>query len=130
VAVAVLAVLGVLMLLYVVLVVAGRDGVVQSLVAEGRTRPEAERYVTINTASPLVLGLLFLVSAGALSAGRAWARWTGLLAAAVLAGLVLYSILTAGSFGVVALLLFVLPVSAAASLLARTTGEWLEPGGG
>jgi Na+-driven multidrug efflux pump len=125
VAIALLAVLGVLMLVYVVLIVPGREGAIDSLVAQGQTRAEAEQYLTINTASPLVLGVLFLVSAVALSLGRGWARWTGVVTAAALAGLVLYSILTAGLFGAVPMLLFVLPVAAAASLLARATAEWL-----
>ncbi|TFV51979.1 hypothetical protein [Blastococcus sp. TF02A-35] len=129
-AVALLATLGVLLLLYVVITVLGRDGLIQSLMTAGLTRPEAEQFLLINTTAPLVLGLVYAVSAGAVESRRGWGRWLGLVGAVVLALLVLTTTLTAGGVTVISLLLLVLSVSAAASLLARTTREWLAPAGG
>ncbi|WP_147251748.1 hypothetical protein [Blastococcus sp. TF02-8] len=130
VAIGLVAVLAVLLLLYVALTVLGRDGLLRALQDAGLSRAEARQFLVVNTTAPLVLGLLYGASAVGLSRGRAWGRWAGLVAALVLAVLVLSTMLTAGGLTVVSLLLLVLSVAAAASLLARTTREWLSPTGG
>ncbi|RBY92041.1 hypothetical protein DQ244_06915 [Blastococcus sp. TBT05-19] len=130
VAIGLLGALAALLLLYAALTFFGRDGVIQALATAGLTRAEAEQFVTVNVASSLVLGVTFAVSAIAVERRRAWGRWTGLLAATVLALLMLSSMLAAGGVSAVSLLQLVLSVSAVASLLARTTREWLVPGRG
>ena len=125
VAVALLATLAVLLLLYVTIAWLGRDGLLEALTESGLTRAEAERFLLVNSTAPLVLGLLYGLSAWALSAHRPWSRWTGLTGSVVLALLVTSTMLTAGGVTVVSLLLLVLSVAAAASLLARTTRDWL-----
>ncbi|MCA0145827.1 hypothetical protein [Blastococcus sp. LR1] len=125
VAIGLLAALAALLLLYAAITFVGRDGVIQALETAGLTRAESEQFVTINLASSLALGVTCAVSAIAVERRRAWGRWTGLLAATVLALLMLSSMVAAGGVTVVSLLQLVLSVSAAASLLARTTREWL-----
>ena len=125
VALALLATLAVLLLLYVAVTWLGRDGLIQALTDAGLTRGQAEQFLLVNTTAPLAMGLAFAVSAGALGSRRPWARWTGLAAAVVLAVLVLAAMVSAGGITVVSLLLLVLSVAAATSLMARTTREWL-----
>ncbi|NEK86087.1 hypothetical protein GCU60_09995 [Blastococcus saxobsidens] len=125
VAIALLSTLAVLLLLYVTVTWLGRDGLVQALTDSGLTPAEAEQFLVINTAAPLVMGLVYGIAAFGVSRRRSWGRWTGLVAAVVLAGLVATTMLTAGGVTVVSLLLFVLAVATATSLLARTTREWL-----
>jgi hypothetical protein len=130
VAIGLLAALAALLLLYAALTFFGRDGVRQALTTAGLTRAEAEQFLLVNVTSSLVLGVTYAVSAVAVERGRAWGRWTGLLAATVLVLLMLTTMLSAGGVSVVSLLQLVLSASAAASLLARTTREWLAPTGG
>ena len=122
---ALLTTLTLLLLLYVAITWLGRDGLVQALTASGLSRAEAERYLLINSTAPLVLGVVCGVSTWGLTAHRSWSRWTGLAGSVVLALLVLSTMLTAGGVTVVSLLLLVLSVSAAASLMAGTTRDWL-----
>ncbi|RZU33480.1 hypothetical protein [Blastococcus saxobsidens] len=128
VAIALLSTLAVLLLLYVTVTWLGRDGLIEALTDSGLTRDEAERFLVINTSAPLVMGLLFGVSAWGVAKRHSWGRWVGVVAAVVLAGLVSTTMLTAGGITVVSLLLFVLAVATAASLLSRTTREWLAAG--
>lgn len=130
VAVALLATLALLLLLYVVITWLGRDGLLEVLTEAGLTRAEAEQYVIVNTTAPAVLGLVLGVSAWALGSRRSWGRWTGVAAAAVLGLLVLSTVVTAGGITVVSLLLLVLSIAAATSLLAQPTREWLAPARG
>ncbi|MCF6744392.1 hypothetical protein E9529_08905 [Blastococcus sp. KM273128] len=125
VAMALLATLAVLLLLYVTITWLGRDGVRQALVEAGLTADEAQQFLLVNTTAPLVLGIAYAVSAWAVSGGRRWGQWTGLVSTIVLALVLLSTMLTAGGVTVVALLLLVLSVGAAASLFARTTRDWL-----
>ncbi|WP_104526253.1 hypothetical protein [Blastococcus atacamensis] len=125
VAIGLLAALAALLLLYAALTFFGRDGVVQALTTAGLDRSAAEQFVLVNLTSSLVLGATYAVSAVAVERGRSWGRWTGLLAAAVLAVLMLSSMLTAGGVSPISLLQLVLAVSAAASLMARPTRDWL-----
>lgn len=130
VAVALLATLALLLLLYVVITWLGRDGLLEVLTEAGLTRAEAEQYVLVNTTAPAVLGLVFAVSAWALGSRRPWGRWSGVAAAAVLGLLVLSTMVTAGGITVISLLLLVLSIAAATSLLAQPTREWLAPARG
>ncbi|TYP87914.1 hypothetical protein [Blastococcus xanthinilyticus] len=125
VALALLATLAVLLLIYVVVTVLGWDGLVTALVEVGLTAEEARQYLIVNTTAPLAMGLLYGVSAWALSTHRSWGRWSGLAGTAALALLVLATMLTAGGVTLISLLLLVLSVAAAASLAARTTRDWL-----
>ena len=125
VALGLLALLAVLLLIYVALTWLGRDRLIETLIESGFSRAGAERYLLVNSTAPLVLGLLHGVSAWALTARRPWSRWTGLAGSVVLALLILSTMLTAGGVTVVSLLLLVLSVSAAASLMAATTRDWL-----
>jgi len=126
VALALLATLAVLLLLYVAVTFLGRDGLIQALTDAGLTRRAAERFLLVNMTAPLAMGLVFAASAGGLGSRRRWARWTGLAAAVVLALLVFLTMTSAGGGTVVSLLLLVLTVAAATSLMARTTKEWLS----
>lgn len=128
VAVALLATLAVLILLYVVITLLGWDGLVRVLTEAGATQEEARRYLLINTTAPGVTGLVYAVSAWGLATRRPWARWTGLAAAVVLALILVSAILSAGGVTVISLLLLVLSVAAATSLVARTTRDWLAAG--
>ena len=128
VAIALLATLAVLLLLYVTVTWLGRDGLIQALTTSGLTQEEAEQFLLVNTTAPLVMGLVYGVSAAGLARRRTWGRWAGVVAAVVLAGLVISTMLTAGGVTVVSLMLLVLAVAAAASLMARTTREWLAAG--
>ncbi|HYH24081.1 MAG TPA: hypothetical protein VD834_01930 [Blastococcus sp.] len=130
VALALLSTLAVLLLVYVTITWLGRDGLMVALTDAGLTRPEAERFLLINTMAPLLMGVVFGVSAAALANRRSWARWTGLVAAVLLAVLVLSAVVSAGGITVVSLLLLVLSVAAATSLFARTTREWLATAAG
>ncbi|MCZ2859127.1 hypothetical protein [Blastococcus sp. VKM Ac-2987] len=128
VAVALLATLAALILLYVVISLLGWDGLVTALTEAGLTREEAQRYLLINTTAPGSIGLVYAVSAWGLATRRSWARWTGLAAAVVLALILVSAILSAGGVTVISLLLLVLSVAAATSLVARTTRDWLAAG--
>ena len=130
VAVGLLAALAALLVLYAVITFLGRDGVVQALRTAGLDRDDAEQFVVVNLTSSLVLGVAYVVSAVAVERGRSWGRWTGVAAAAVLAVLVLSSMLTAGGVSAISLLQLVLAVSAVASLLAGTTRDWLAADAG
>ncbi|MGY2064309.1 hypothetical protein [Blastococcus sp. SYSU DS0619] len=128
VAVALLAALAVLILLYVIVSLLGWDGLVRALTEAGLTEEEAQRYLVINTTAPGFIGLVYAVSAWGLATRRSWARWTGLAGSVVLALLLVSAILSAGGVTVVSLLLLVLSVAAATSLVARTTRDWLAAG--
>ncbi|MGY2085545.1 hypothetical protein [Blastococcus sp. SYSU DS0539] len=128
VAVALLATLAVLILLYVVITFLGWDGLVTALTDAGLTQDQARQYLVINTTVPGLIGLMYAVSAWALSTGRSWARWSGLVASVLLALLMVSAILSTGGITVVSLLLLVLSVAAATSLVARTTRDWLAAG--
>lgn len=125
VAVALLATLAALLLLYVLITGIGRAGLLEALTESGLSRGEAERYLLVNSTAPLALGLLHAVSAWALATQRSWSRWTGLTGSVALALLVVSTVLTAGGVTAVSLLQLVLSVAAAASVMARTTREWL-----
>ncbi|SEK88859.1 hypothetical protein SAMN04515665_10646 [Blastococcus sp. DSM 46786] len=128
VAMALLATLAVLLLLYVTITWLGRDGVRQALTEAGLTAEEAQQFLLVNTTAPLVLGIAYAVSAWAVSGRRRWGLWAGVVSTVVLALVLLSTMLTAGGVTVVALLLLVLSVGAAASLVARTTRDWLAAG--
>lgn len=128
VAMALLATLAVLLLLYVTITWLGRDGVTQALTEAGLTPDEARQFLLVNTSAPLVLGIAYALSAWAVSRHRRWGLWTGVVSTVVLALVLLSTMLTAGGVTVVALLLLVLSVAAAASLVARTTRDWLAAG--
>lgn len=128
VAVALLATLAALILLYVIVTLLGWDGLITALTDAGLTREEARRYLLVNSTAPGFIGLLSAVSAWGLATRRSWARWTGLAAAVVLALILVSAILSAGGVTVISLLLLVLSVAAATSLVARTTRDWLSAG--
>ena len=131
VAVALMAMLAALLLLYAAVTWLGRDGLAEVV---RRARPdlspaEAVRYVLVNALPHLVVGLAFTVSAWFLPQRRPWARWTGLAASSLLAGLMLLGMASIGGVTAISLLVLVLAVAAVTSLLARPTGDWVRGAG-
>jgi hypothetical protein len=101
-----LAVLALLLLLNATLSWFAREALVDSIVEANPDvgRDEAERFLLLSVLPYGVIGLVAAVSAWSLPRRRAWARWTGL--------------------GATALLGLVLCVAAVTSLLARSTSAW------
>jgi hypothetical protein len=132
VAVVVMGVLAAMMLLYAAVTWLGRDGLAEVV---RRARPdlspaEAVRYVLVNALPHLVVGLALTVSAWFLPQRRPWARWTGLTASFLLAGLMLLGMASIGGVTAISLLVLVLAVAAVTSLVARPTGDWVRGDGG
>ena len=132
VAVVVMGVLAAMLLLYAAITWLGRDGLAEAV---ARARPdlsqdEAARYVLVSALPYLVVGLVLAVSAWFLPQRRPWARWTGLAASFLLAGLMLLGMASIGGVTAISLLVLVLAVAAVTSLLARPTSDWVRGGGG
>jgi hypothetical protein len=131
VAVVLMGVLAAMLLLYAAITWLGREGLAEAV---GRARPdmsaaEAARYVLVSAAPYLVIGVLLAVSAWFLPQRRRWARWTGVAASFLLAGLMLLGMASIGGVTPISLLVLVLAVAATTSLLARPTSGWLaRPG--
>jgi hypothetical protein len=123
----VMAVLAALLLLNGAILWYGYDAAVDRIVREGDgiSRSEASQFVTMSLVPYVVIGLLLALAAWFLPRRQAWARWTGLAAAGVLAILTLLTTLAAGGVTIGSLLVLVLSVAAVSSLLARTTGAWV-----
>lgn len=127
VAVGTLLALAVLLVASAVLALVGQDAVVDRFLA---AQPELDRAAITRS---LVLGqLLYLVLGTAAGIGavvllrrRPWGRWLAVGAALFLGLRTLLSTLTAGGTTILSLLVLVLCVAAVASLLSRTTREWL-----
>ena len=130
VSVALLAVVGVLLLVSALLTWGGRSGVVEQYLRAqpGATRADAERLVLLNVGQGLLLGALATVSAWFLARRHGWARWTGLAACGLLVLLTVWVSAGVGGITVSSLLLLVLCVGAASSLLAPTTAGWTRSG--
>lgn len=130
VAVVVMAVLAVLLLSNGALLWFGFDVAVDRIVDETDelTRAEAERFVVLSLVPYLILGVVVALAAVFLPRRHGWARWAGLAATGLLGLLTFVSVLGTGGVSVASLLLLVLSIAGVASLLARTTREWL-PGG-
>jgi hypothetical protein len=127
VAVIVMGVLAAMLLLYAAITWLGREGLAEAV---GRARPdlspdEAARYVLVSALPYLVIGLVLAVSAWFLPQRQPWARWTGLAASLLLAGLMLLGMVSIGGVTPISLLVLVLAVAAVTSLLARPTGDWI-----
>jgi hypothetical protein len=124
-------VLAAMLLLYAAITWLGREGLAEAV---GRARPEmsaaeAARYVLVSAAPYLIIGVLLAVSAWFLPQRRRWARWTGVAASFLLAGLMLLGMASIGGVTPISLLVLVLAVAATTSLLARPTSGWLaRPG--
>lgn len=117
-----------MLLLYAAITWLGRDGITDA-VARARpdmSRAEAARYVLVSALPYLVAGVVLAVSAWFLPQRRSWARWTGLAASVVLAGLVLVGMVSIGGVTPISLLVLILAVAAVTSLLARPTAGWLH----
>jgi hypothetical protein len=126
VAVAVMATLAVLLLLYVVVTSLGRDQLAATLAAStGVSRSEAERAVLVSLWPYATMGLLLLAGAVFLPRGRRWAQWAGLAGSGALAALTLLSAFAAGASTPVSVLLLVLSLAAITSLAARPTTAWV-----
>lgn len=127
VAVIAMAVLAALLLSSAALLWYSYDDAVDRIVreVEDATRAEAERFVTLSLVPYLLIGIVLALSALFLPRRHAWARWTGLAAAAVLTLLTLFSVLATGGVSIASLLLLVLSVAAVTSLVARTTKQWV-----
>ena len=124
--------LAAMLLLYAAITWLGRDGLAEAV---GRARPdysraEAARYVLVSAAPYLVVGVVLAVSAWFLPQRRPWARWTGLAASFLLAGLMLLGMASIGGVTPISLLVLVLSVAAVTSLLARPTVGWIPRAGG
>jgi hypothetical protein len=127
VAVVVMGVLAAMLLFYAAITWLGRDGLAEAV---GRARPdlspdEASRYVLVSALPYLVVGIVLAVSAWFLPQRQPWARWTGLAASFLLAGLMLLGMVSIGGVTPISLLVLVLSVAAVTSLLARPTVEWV-----
>ena len=127
VAVVLMGVLAATLLLYAAITWLGREGLAEAV---GRSRPdlspdEAARYVLVSALPYLVVGLVLAVSAWFLPQRRSWARWTGLAASVLLAGLMLLGMISIGGITPISLLVLVLALGAVTSLLARPTAEWM-----
>jgi hypothetical protein len=127
VAVVLMGVLAAMLLLYAAITWLGREGIAAAV--EG-ARPEfspdeAMRYVLVSALPYLVVGLVLAVSAWFLPQRRPWARWTGLAASFLLAGLMVLGMASIGGVTPVSLLVLVLSVAAVTSLLARPTADWV-----
>ena len=97
----------------------------------GRTTPRTRRRGTCWSARcpTSSLGVALAVSAWFLPQHRRWARWTGLAASFLLAGLMLLGMASIGGVTPISLLVLVLSVAAVTSLLARPTGGWVAGAG-
>jgi hypothetical protein len=127
VAVILLGALAAMLLLYAAITWLGRDGLAEAV---GGARPdlspdEAARFVLLSALPYLVVGVVSAVSAWFLPQRRAWARWTGLAASVLLAGLMLLGMVSIGGVTPISLLVLVLAVAAVTSLLARPTAGWV-----
>ncbi len=109
------------------LTLVGRDTVVDQYLAAqpGLDRAAITRSLVLGQVTYLVLGLLAGLAAVFLLRRRAWARWTGVAVGLFVALRTVLSSLDAGGTTISSLLVLVLCVAAVASLLARTTREWL-----
>ena len=131
VAVGLMGVLAAMLLLYAAITWLGRDGLTQAV---ARARPdfsqaEAARYVLVSALPYLLVGVVLAVSAWFLPQRRSWARWTGLAASFLLAGLMLLGMVSIGGVTPISLFVLVLSVAAVTSLLARPTGDWTTRAG-
>ncbi len=131
VAVVLMGVLAAMLLLYAAITWLGRDGLAEAV---GRARPdytpaEAARYVLVSAAPYLVVGVVLAVSAWFLPQRRAWARWTGLAASVLLAGLMLLGMVSIGGVTPISLFVLVLSSGTVTSLLARPTAGWIARAG-
>jgi hypothetical protein len=131
VAVGLMGVLAAMLLLYAAVTWLGRDGLAQAV---GRARPdlspaEAARYVLVSALPYLVVGIVLAVSAWFVPQRRSWARWTGLAASFLLAGLMLLGMASIGGVTPISLFVLVLSVAAVTSLLARPTVAWTPRAG-
>jgi hypothetical protein len=127
VAVILLGALAAMLLLYAAITWLGRDGLAEAV---GRARPdlspdEAARFVLVSALPYLVVGVVSAVSAWFLPQRRPWARWSGLTASVLLAGLMLLGMVSIGGVTPISLLVLVLAVAAVTSLLARPTAGWV-----
>ena len=130
VSIGVLAALGVLLLLSSLVTAAAFDTVVDAIADAQPDSPRSDAVVTVqvNLAQSVLFGLLTAVSAVFLARGRGWARWTGLVAAGLLALITLGAVLLTGGIAVTSQLVIVLCVAAVASLLTRATAAWTGSG--
>lgn len=119
--------LAAMLLLYAVIAWLGREGLADAVerARPGYTPEEAARFVLLDTLPYLVLGVALAVSAWFLPQHRPWARWTGLAASFLLAGLMLFGMVSIGGVTPISLLVLVLSVAAVTSLLARPTAGWI-----
>lgn len=127
VAVGVMAVLALLLLANAALLGFGFDVAVDRIVDETDdvTRDQAEQFVLLSLVPYLILGLVLVLAAVFVPRRRSWARWAGVVASGLLTALTLVSVLATGGVSVASLLLLVLSVAAVASLMARTTRDWM-----
>jgi hypothetical protein len=127
VAVGLMGMLAAMLLLYAAITWLGRDWLAEAV---GRAWPdlsqaEAARYVLVRAAPYLPVGVVLAISAWFLPQRRSWARWTGLAASFLLAGLMLVGMASIGGVTPISLFVLVLSVAAVTSLLARPTGDWI-----
>jgi hypothetical protein len=128
VAVGVMAVLALLLLASGVLLLFGLDVVVDRITDEtDATEDEARRFVIFLSLVPsLVLGSALALAAVFVPRQRSWARWVGAAAGGLLVLITVVSAVIGGAVSVTSLLLLVLSVAAVASLMARTTRDWMS----
>ncbi|WP_131801832.1 hypothetical protein [Klenkia soli] len=131
VAVGALLALAVLLVASAVLGLVGQDAVVDRFLAAqpDLDRAAITRSLVLGQVLYLVLGLAAGVGALALLRRRSWGRWLAVGAALFLGLRTLLSTLQAGGTTVLTLLVLVLCVASVASLLARTTRDWLPATG-
>lgn len=127
VAVALMGTLAALLLLYSAITWLGREGLAQAV---ARARPElsaddAARFVLVTALPYFILGVMLAISALFLPRRRAWARWTGLGSAVLLAGMMLLSMAAVGGITPISLFVVILAVAVITSLAARPTVAWV-----
>ncbi|SDE39874.1 hypothetical protein SAMN05660485_00826 [Blastococcus fimeti] len=127
VAVGVMAVLALLLLASGVLLLFGLDVVVDRIADETDAgEDEARRFVIFLSLTPsLVLGSALALAAVFVPRRRGWAHWVGVAASSLLVLITVVSAVIGGAVSATSLLLLVLSVAAVASLMARTTRDWM-----
>ena len=86
---------------------------------------DAQQRLLITVLPYLVFGLMFAVSAWFLARRHAWARWTGLTAASVIAMLHVLAALGGAGIALGSLLQVVLALAVISSLLSKRTAAWV-----
>ena len=125
VAIALLALLGVLLLSIAALIWVQQEQYIDSLVAAGANRASAGQTALLWLVAYAVIGLSALLAALFLPRRRRWARQVGLLVTSLLVAITVLAALLTGAITPNSLLVLVAGVAGFASLYSRQTKDWL-----